>query len=347
MRALFFGLGSIGQRHMRNLRTLMPDVELYAVRKNGFSPVLSDTNEVILGVDIKSWYGITELTSIEDGLAVNPNIIFICNPSSLHLDYSVMAIKTNAFIFIEKPLAHSLVGLDVLRSAKNRIAVGFQYRFHPVIKKLKELISEKIIGDIASVSMVNGEYMPGWHPYEDYKQSYASKKSLGGGVLLTQIHDFDNLLYLFGRPQTLYAVGGHLSSLEIDVEDCVQILMEINSGERKFPASISLDFLQTPPNRSIKVVGDLGRIECDLNKSKLTVFLRDEQTPIEYCFEDFKRNDMFLEEMENFLQLCAGECAELVDLEGGMDSLKIAVSALDSIERGVSINIDWDDRVGA
>ena len=99
-------------------------------------------------------------------------------------------------------------------------------RFHPCLQRLHELVQEKKVGRILSVRAEIGEYLPGWHTYEDYRQMYASRQDLGGGVILSQIHELDYLYWLFGLPRSVYALGGHLSRLEIDVEDTADILME-------------------------------------------------------------------------------------------------------------------------
>jgi predicted dehydrogenase len=61
-------------------------------------------------------------------------------------------------------------------------------RFHPCLQRLHELVLEKKVGQILSVRAEVGEYLPGWHTYEDYRQGYAARQDLGGGVILSQIH---------------------------------------------------------------------------------------------------------------------------------------------------------------
>ena len=88
--------------------------------------------------------------------------------------------------------------------------------------------------------------MPGWHPYEDYRALYAARADLGGGVVLSQIHEFDYLYALFGLPRRLFAIGGHLSHLEIDVEDVASTLMEFNVDGHILPVHLQQDYLQRP-----------------------------------------------------------------------------------------------------
>ena len=119
------------------------------------------------------------------------------------------------------------------------------------------------MGRIVAVRAEVGEYLPGWHPYEDYRQMYASRAELGGGVVLSQIHEIDYIYWLFGMPRRVMAIGGHLSSLEIDVEDTASILMECVVDGRPIPVHLHQDYVQRPPSRTCQVIGDEGKILVD------------------------------------------------------------------------------------
>ena len=127
--------------------------------------------------------------------------------------------------------------------------VGYQLRFHPCLLALQRALHENSLGHLLSVRAHVGEYLPGWHPYEDYRQMYASRSDLGGGVLVTQIHEFDYLYALFGLPRRVFAIGGHWSHLEIDVEDVASTLMEFQFAGATFARS-SAARLRTAPSQS-------------------------------------------------------------------------------------------------
>lgn len=344
MKALFVGLGSIGQRHLRNLKDLKPDIDVMAVRRTRTVPVLDYSNNVVHGATLASHYGIDEYDSLDEALSKKPTVVFITNPSSMHIEVARKAIVAGAYIFIEKPISHSWEGINELLAMEQsigakRIVVGYQYRFHPAMKLIKSLLTEDRIGTLISARLINGEYMPGWHPYEDYKASYASRKSLGGGALLTQIHDFDYALWFFGLPKQLFAVGGHLSSLEIDVEDSVQILMSCDSGGKSLPVTIALDYLQSPATRSFSIVGELGTIECNLISSVITVSDRVKNTIKVHEFPNLERNDIFKDEMDNFLGFVEGNSTPCVDLKMASESLQMALAAHNSMANGKAVSL--------
>ncbi len=163
-----------------------------------------------------------------------------------------------------------------------------------------------------------GEYLPGWHTYEDYRQMYASRQDLGGGVILSQIHELDYLYWLFGLPaQHLYALGGHLSSLEIDVEDTADILMECVLDGHPLPVSLHQDYIQRPPSRFCEVFGDAGKILVDIRALSVDVFDGQGNQVEASSYEGFQRNQLFLDELKCFLDGLQGKQTPLVSLRDG------------------------------
>jgi len=343
MKALFIGLGSIGQRHLRNLKKLMPDIDIMAVRFQKIAPVLSDSNQVISGVNLQDYYGLLEFESIDKALACKPDMVFVTNPSSMHLDVTKKALESDAFIFIEKPISHNYDGVEELIQIKknsgiNKILVGYQFRFNPALKLVKKILKENLIGNIVGVQLRNGEYLPNWHPYEDYRLSYASRKDLGGGAIVSHIHDFDYATWLFGNPHKIYAVGGHLSDLEIDVEDSIKVLMQCG----KIPISIQIDYLHWPPRREISITGDNGSIQCNLINMEVLVNNRITKNIEKHEFPNFNRNDLFLDEMKNFLAFSNGDEDPVVNFIDGASSLRVALAAKSSMISGNVIELSWD-----
>lgn len=335
MKALFIGLGSIGQRHLRNLKKLSPQIKISSYRTKKDTPLLSENNEIIYDQSIAQHYSLTEYFDLDIALDDEPDFIFITNPSKFHISTALKCLRKEAFIFIEKPLSVSIDKIDELKSLNNKyktnkVAIGYQFRFHPGIKLIKTKLKE--LGNIVSCDFIYGEYLPDWHPYEDYRKSYAAKSELGGGAVLTLIHDFDLSLYLFGMPSKIYAIGDKLSSLEIDVEDSVKVIMKTNFQNKQIPISKSFDYLSCPSRRSINIVGDKGQINFDFKNNFLELNLLKERSQQKISFSDFNRNQMFFDEMKNFLEFVRGKESASVDLHNGINSLKIALGVKESIK---------------
>jgi predicted dehydrogenase len=344
MKILMMGLGGIGQRHLRNLRTLLGiSAEISAYDPRGNPPVLTDNLQIEQGADLAQKYQLRIFTDLEQALTQKPEIAFICNPTSMHVPMAIRAAQEGCHLFIEKPLSDSLEHVDELvnlvETRNVKAVLGYQMRFHPCLKRLHELIQERKIGRVLSVRADIGEYLPGWHTYEDYRQMYASRRDLGGGVILSQIHEFDYLYWLFGFPCRVFSLGGHLSSLEVDVEDTADILMECSLDGHTVPVSLHQDYLQRPPSRRCEVIGDAGKILADLSALKVDVFNGQGNQIESQSYEGFQRNRLFLDELEYFLEYVKGEPAPLVDLQTGVQSLRIALAARESLETGKVVEL--------
>ena len=337
MRVLFCGLGGIGQRHLRNLRSLVPEdqLEVHAYRVLGRSEKLRDDLSIEADCSIVTDYQIVVHTDLEQALAVRPDVVFICNPSSLHIGIALKAASAGAHFFIEKPVSDTLVGLDELLAivkVKQLVChVGYNFRFHPALMRIKALLEQGHFGNLLAVRSEIGEYLPNWHRYEDYRTMYASRAYLGGGVILSQIHEMDLIYWYFGLPASIYCLGGKLSQLEIDVEDTATSLMQYKGPMGNFSIALHQDYLQRPPVRTFKIVGDRGIAQVDLIRSQLTVYNAEGEIVEQSDGSDFKRNDMFLAQMKHFLASVAGQTAPVVNLWDGMQSMRLALAAKESL----------------
>jgi predicted dehydrogenase len=336
MKALIVGLGGIGQRHTRNLRALIGDrVEIIAHRVRGLTHVVTPTLGVDRDRNVEEEYGIRTFSDLAEALAQKPDFALICNPSSLHVPAALACVEAQCDIFVEKPLSDSMRDLDaLLRLVKERKAiamVGYQLRFHPCLEALSRTVKSGILGSLLAIRATVGEYLPNWHAYEDYRQMYASRADLGGGVVLSQIHEIDYLYSLFGIPSRVFALGGHWSDLEVDVEDTVSTLMECSFDGRSLPVQLHQDYLQSPPSRQCEVIGDHGRVLMDLLNLTVTVFKRGSPSPDVQAFPDFERNRLFLDELAHFLDCVKSRKKPIVDLHDGMQSLRMALAVKESI----------------
>ena len=336
MKILMIGLGGIGQRHTRNLRLLLgASAEIIAYRVRRRMHVLTPSMGADVSRSVEDEYSIYSFSNLDEALADKPDIAFICNPSSLHVPVALACIRAGCDVFVEKPLSDSMDGTDELVRAAveyKRIAmVGYQLRFHPCLRKLAETVQSGVLGNLLACRATIGEYLPNWHPYEDYRQMYAARADLGGGVVLSQIHEFDYLYSLFGLPARVYAFGGHWSELEIDVEDTASTLMECCVAARPFPVQLHQDYLQSPPNRQCEVIGDRGRVVMDLHASTVGVFMRGNATPEMHRFPDFERNQLFVDQANHFLECVKARRCPVVDLKDGLQSLRMALAVKRSI----------------
>jgi len=345
MKVLLAGLGSIGQRHARNLRAVAGDnLDLLAYRVRRLKRVITSELSVETGLDVESRYNVKVYLDLDEALAQKPDAVFVTNPNSQHLPVALAAARTGCNLFIEKPLSQNFEGVSELINLVEKrglvCLVGYQLRFHPGFKALRSLLEQKAIGRLLEARLTFGEYLPCWHKYEDYRQYHASRRDQGGGVILSQIHDLDYAYSLFGMPRRLFALGGKLSSLEIDVEDTVSILMECVVEGKPVPVHVHQDYIQRLPSRTCEVIGDAGKIMLDFHALTLQVFDRHGELAHNHTFNGLQRNHLFLDELKHFLACVRGEQRPMVTVRAGAQSLRVALAAKESLETGRVVELN-------
>jgi predicted dehydrogenase len=341
MRFLIAGLGSIGRRHMRNLIALgETDIVLLRTGK-----------ATLPGDELSNYPSETDLTK---ALArYNPDAVVVSNPTALHLDVAIPAAEAGCALLIEKPLSHSLERMDLLQKAVKkggaRVLVAFQFRFHPAFIRAKQLISDDEIGRVISASVHFGEYLPAWHPWEDYRKGYAARADMGGGVVLTQCHSLDYLPWLVGNVESLWGFTGKASDLEVDVEDTAKIGLRFEGGAL---GSIHLDFNQQPPAHRFEVIGTKGSLRCDISDGIVHIYrasieLVDGKTAGAWEFhpllEGWERNAMFLEQMKHFVCVVRDGVEPTCTLEDGVRAQRMIEAVHQSSRTGRVVKLSGQE----
>ena len=337
MRVLFFGLGGIGQRHLRNLIKIESDACIGAVKKTKRTFEIDDRLQPNYDVDVLKKYNIETFSSFREAKKFRPDFAVVTNPTSVHVKTALELVENNIPVFIEKPISDSYDGLkELLQVSKKKnvpVMIGYMMRFNPCTNKLKELIDQNRIGKIYSVVLIINSYLPSWHTYEKCNEFYAGNKSLGGGVVLTEIHEIDLLNWYFGAPSRLWAVGGKLSNLDIDVEDTTSILMEQEFKKYRFPVNISMSFVQRPPMRKMWIQGEKGSIEWDNLPSKITIDDKERDKLEIIDHSDFQRGNMFIEELKHFIDCVKENKEPLTSLPQVINGHLTALGIKDSLKK--------------
>jgi len=327
MKALIVGLGSVGTRHLNNLYKLGIK-ELSAFRSRNLQPPENIPSDIRIFQDY------------DEALSGGPEIVVIANPTSYHLQFARKALEAGCHLYMEKPVSHTLDGTEnLMRTAKDKnriVAVGCQLRFHLHLEHIRKWLEQGRVGKVISVSVDMGEYLPEWHPWEDYRQSYTSRSDMGGGVILTLIHEIDYVYWLFGCVSRVYAIGGHLTSLDIDVEDTALVSLWTQQG---IPIQIRMDYWRKPPVRTMNIVGENGEIVWDYYKGE--VIFSDRESGREHVVlpETWNRNDMFIAAMRDFLESIQNRSVPRTPLSDGIEVLKMALAAKTSIRQQKAVEL--------
>ncbi len=253
---LVVGVGSIGQRHIRNLKTLgVGTIAVCDISKEKLEQVVKE-------------YQVKVFDNLQTALAEKWDGVLICTPSSSHIEIATEVAQKNIPLFIEKPLADNLEQAEsfynLIKEKDLPVMIGYNLSFHPQFKKIKQLLEQGIIGKVWGVRAEFGQYLPDWHPEADYQTEYSAQKRLGGGVVLDDVHEINSLYELFGGVNQVFAFANKVSDLKIDTEDYAEMIFWFENG---VVGQIHMDYLQRDASRWLKIIGEKGTIYWDIKKT--------------------------------------------------------------------------------
>lgn len=301
MKILIIGLGSIGKRHVKVLRSIYEDVTFFAFRRHSSASNYEGVTNIF------------DLSEVDDTI----DFVIIANPTSEHFDTLRKVIHFNKPIFIEKPLSHSLdQSLELLNEIKKRnliTYVGCNLRFHPAIQFLKEHLTDK---RILETTLYCGSFLPDWRADTDYRETYSAQKKLGGGVHLDLIHEIDYCVYLLGFPQNTHRYCATKSSLEIDSCDIAHYTLEYEH----YSTFITMNYYRTDPKRTLEIVFEDDTWNVDLIQNKIT------NSKNEIVFQTpFERLQTSLDQMKYFISCIQSNSSTMNDFEMGLKTLEICI----------------------
>jgi len=311
---LICGAGSIGQRHIKNLLKLgYIDLILFRRKKTKISTIEKE---------------IKQFTSLKEALKEKPNIAIIANPTNQHIETAIICANSNCHLFVEKPISNNLKKIEKLKKicTKNNLicSIGFMMRYHPLIKKIKKKIESGEIGKIIHYASQWGEDLRLWHPWEDYRISYAANDKMGGGPTLTLSHDIDLALWLCKQKvKKKYINFNYGSDLNIKTHHGSDMIIKFQNNTS---ANIHLDFYQNPPKRSLEIIGTLGRLEFDYYSSSMRHFSPNTSKVKNYKLKKFNRNDMFVDEIKDFLYCVKNNLVSPISIDESAKSLKLCIT---------------------
>ena len=320
LRFLVVGCGSIGKRHIGNLRAL------------GVTNLIAFDLRADRRSDVTSAFGIEAVASLEAAWSYDPVVVLVAVPTSLHMTIALEAACRRCHLFVEKPLSSSWEGVELLLRAvkQNELVtlVGCNMRFHPGLITLKSLLVDRAVGNVIAARVEVGHYLPDWHPWEDYRQSYSARRELGGGVILDAIHEIDYVRWLLGEVAEATCLASKLSQLEIDTEDIAAMLLRFESGA---VGEVHLDYVQRAYSRTCQIIGEEGTLHWDYTAGEVRWFSAQTKQWKTYgnpC--GWEANQMYLDEMKHFLRCLEGEEKPVANVFDAARVLQIALAAKES-----------------
>jgi len=325
-RILIVGIGSIGKRHLRLARELLPNADIRILRHQATSEVPEYSNGCF--------------SSIEDSIAFAPQIAVIASPAPFHIPTAQALAEVGVHLLIEKPLSASLNGvmqlLETCQKQSTVLLTGYNLRFLSSLQRFRKLLGESVIGKVLSVRCEIGQYLPSWRPDKDYRQGVSARRELGGGALLELSHELDYLSWIFGEVEWVKATLSHQSSLEIDVEDTAYLTLgfvEKTDGHQLI-GTVNLDFIRHDTTRLCTIIGEKGSLRWNGLTGEVSLYEVGAKQWRELFSQPHQRDDSYLAEWQNFVACVTEHKTPLVTGEDGLKVLQIIEAARHSAKSG-------------
>jgi predicted dehydrogenase len=301
------GLGSIGKRHIINIDTVLrsrnTEYTIDLIRRNNRAPLDESVGSIITNI-------YDENTNVPDDY----DVIFITNPTSLHFETIKKYSHKTKNMFIEKPVFDSTkVNLADLELKNDSIYyVACPLRYTSVIQYIKNHVDLK---SVYSARAICSSYLPDWRPGIDYRNTYSAHADQGGGVSIDLIHEWDYMMYLFGKPKMVYNLRGKFSNLNIDSDDLSIYVAKYDN----MLAEVHLDYFGREAIRKLELFTADETIIADIINSEIHLLKNNELIRFN---ED--RNSYQIKEIENFFDVLSGNTNNYNDICTAFTTLMIA-----------------------
>ncbi len=329
MKGLVVGGGSIGSRHLRNLKKLevgtLGLVEPDADRRSSLAAEIA----------------VTGFSSLQAGLDWNPDFAVVATPSHLHVEPALELVRRGVPVFVEKPLAHTADGIEQLArlvvEKKLTTLVGCNMRFHPGPGQVKELVEQGSLGKLLFGRIHCGSFLPDWRPQADYRTGYAARAESGGGCILDCIHEIDLARWYLGEVRSAFCCAGHLSSLEIETEDVAALIFRHASGAI---SEVHLDYVQRTYERGCQIAGELGSVSWDFSAKAVRWYdATSRKWTIYEQPETWEVNQMYVDEMQHFIACLREGRPTQLPIPEAVRVMQVVWAAKASAEKGRMIDV--------
>jgi predicted dehydrogenase len=332
-RILIVGLGSIGKRHARVVRELIPGVKIAALRH------LGGADQIVHDVDYC-------YASLDEAMRFSPQAAVIANPATHHLDVALPLAHAGVHLLIEKPIANSPRGvpelIETCQAKGSVLMTAYNLRFLPTLQRFRAFLGDDLIGRVLSVRAEVGQYLPDWRPGIDYRNTVSARAELGGGALLELSHEIDYLRWLFGDIQWVNAVLRTQSELEIDVEDMALLNLGF-SGRNGLPplvASLNVDFIRQDSTRTCVAIGGTGTLKWDAIVGTVELFEKGGTSWQTLFSHSPSRDASYIAEWRHFLDCVAEGAPPLISGRDGLAVLNVIQAARLASARRAAVEIE-------
>ena len=291
-RILIIGSGSIAKKHQKVLNNISNNIKLLIIPTRKINQYKQKDFNGLINFD--------------------PEYILVCSPSTYHYKHFQLIEKffKRKTVLIEKPLFSNYRKLK--NKFKNQYFIGYNLRFHPIIKFVKNYIKGK---KIYFAKVYCSSYLPNWRKEKNYSNTVTSNKNLGGGVLLELSHELDYLLWIFKKIKILNVVNKKVSDLKINTDD---ILSLNGMAVGKTLINLTINFFSRIQNREIFIDGKNFSLHANILKNSITLIEGKKKKNLK-----FKKFNMQKTYTNENLSIINRNFRDICTIKEGIDLLKL------------------------
>ena len=314
-RVVVVGLGSIGRRHARLLHA-----------RGDLTVELCEPEPGNLKLAIQEVGRLPNHRSYAEALATDPDMMVIATPHDLHGEQTVQALDRHIHVLCEKPMSDRLEDAKDMQRAARRsravLSIGFMLHFHPLARRLKQILAEGVLGTVLQVHYSVGSYITLVNSRSRYQSS------LEGALLLDYAHQPDLIYWLLGeKPSGVYMAATQGGRFEFT--STPNVLALVCDYQRPLLTTIHLNYAQMPQRSACEIIGDRGWALAEIERMSLRLGLRtDASERGETLAVD--RDDLYRAEHQAFLDAIAGRREPSSPANEAIVSMEIADAALRS-----------------
>lgn len=325
---LILGCGSIGERHLR------------CFQRTGRCRVTAcDTSPALLKT-IGRTYGVPTLADPEAALASGDfDAVVICTPAPLHVPQAVRALDAGRHVLIEKPLSHSLAGLDELFAAQRRsgrhAAVAYVYHVFPFLIQAAAFVARSDFGPVLHATCTSGQPFHLLRPA--YARIYYRDRALGGGGIQDALTHIANWVEsVLGPTDSLLADCAHQALAGVEVEDTVHV----SARNGRALVNYTLNQFQHPNEITLQFNSTGGSVKIEFHRQRWGTFAADATDWTWHEAPVAERDSHFVAQAHAFLDQLAGQPPRLCSLAAAAQTLRFNLAALAAAERGTRVRLD-------
>ena len=322
---LVLGCGSIGERHLRNFQ-----------RTGRARLTACDSNPALLAM-MAERYGVATAGDWQAALASGGlDACVICTPAHLHVPMAIAALQHGLHVLVEKPLSHSLEGVDELFRTRDRsgrqLAVAYVLHVYALLMEARAFLRRGEFGPVREASVVAGQPFHLFRPA--YAQTYYRDHRTGGGAIQDALtHNVNWVESVIGPADSVLCDCAHLVLPNVEVEDTVHV----SSRHGGALATFALNQFQAPNETTLQFHAAGGSVKIELRAQRWGTYAAGASDWTWHTVPPIERDTPFIDQANAFLDQLEGQPSRLCSLEAAAQTLRFNLAALASAKSGARV----------